>query len=77
MLADQPHEGSFTGEYPGGGDPVRSTGEGMECPLTRREKLPEMRQMPFSKASASPLLQSHRRAADSHPAWRSTRSRSG
>ncbi len=74
MLADRPHEGSFTGEYPRWGP---ACGAGMECPLTRREKLPEMRQMPFSKASASPLLQSHRRAADFHPAWRSTRSRSG
>ena len=45
MLADQPHEGSFTGEYPRWGP---ACGAGMECPLTRREKLPEMRPYHFA-----------------------------
>ena len=51
MLADQPHEGSFTGEYPRWGP---ACGAGMECPLTRREKLPEMRQKNL-QSSKKPL----------------------
>ena len=44
-MLTQPHEGSFTGEYPRWGP---ACGAGMECPLTRREKLPAMRPYHFA-----------------------------